>query len=71
MKIPIQAETIYNKLVAESVKLRPGDYPKKITHKEALNVVSESDINFLLKLQAMGYSIMFERKSRGGSHYIL
>ena len=62
------AKILRNKLFVEAIKIR-GE--PKISHNEAMKVLSESEMDFLLKAQNVHNNLIIVRKTRGGTHYEL
>ena len=73
MSLDRYAQRIYDRLHAESLRLRPKDDPHKITRTEAnMAGIKDSEIDYLHNLNLeYGISTIIERRSRGGSHFVL
>ena len=68
-----EAMKIHGVLLKEAARIRPKPHVnhRDITKKEALNVVSERDLNYLVKASLIFNGIMFERITRAGARYCL
>jgi len=64
-----EALRIHAVLLEESKRIRPRD--RKITKAEALKVISQDELDYVLKAQQVFNNLMFERRTRGGNYYCL
>ena len=68
-----EAMRIHAILLKEAARLRPEPHinHRDITRKEALSVISEKELDYLVKASEIINGIMFERRTRAGARYCL
>jgi len=68
-----EALRIHKILLNEANHLRPKPHinNRDITKQEALKVITETELNYLLKAQDIFNNLIFERKTRSGRRYCL
>lgn len=68
-----EALRIHGILLKEANRLRPEPHinHRDITRVEALKVVSEKELNYLVEASKAINGIMFERRTRAGARYCL
>ena len=68
-----EALRIHALLLEEANRLRPKPHinNKDITKDEALKVITQRQLDYILKAQEVFNGIIFERRTRGGRRYCL
>ena len=68
-----EALRIHGVLLEEANRLRPEPNinNRNITKEEALKVITQRELNYIIKAQEVFNNIIIERRTRGGSYYCL
>jgi len=62
------AKAIQNKLKTEAIRIRNCG---RISHDEALKIISQEELTYLLNAQLVHNNLIIERKTRGSHYYEL